>query len=267
MVIFMNILLTLNNKYLPQMTSLIRSIEANNDCDLNIYIISNDLTSKSIEPFAKYFSKRTSIAIIPIKDDFLKLAPTSKRYPKAIYYRIFASKFLPDSLDRILYLDPDIIVNGDITSLYNIDLGNNLFAGATTIKKFLTKFNEIKNSAPKGAPYLNTGVLLMNLKLLRIEQNIDEVIEYIERKHLVFTLPDQDIISGLYGDRILLIDSKIYNLSDRGIRFYNLYNKENIDYDWVKENTKIIHFYGRNKPWNDNYHGILKSFYDKYKID
>lgn len=263
----MNILLTLNTNYLKQMIILMKSLIDHNDDKINCYIISNDLNYNDLIPFTDHFQQRVFFSIIRIDDSFLKDAPTSKRYPKAIYYRIFASHFLPNHLDRVLYLDPDIIINGNLKELYEMKFGENYFIGSTTIKKFLTKFNEIKNNAPKGAPYLNTGVLLMNLELLRKEQSIPEVLEYIKKRHFLFTLPDQDIISGLYGDRIILVEAIIYNLSDRGIKFHNFYNKNQIDFNWVKQNTKIIHYYGKNKPWNSDYKGILNYFYNKYKID
>ena len=42
--------------------------------------------------------------------------------------------------------------------------------------------------------------------------------------------------------------------------------KDKIDLKWVKKNTKIIHYIGKNKPWKENYKGILKVYYDKYKV-
>lgn len=263
----MNILATINNKYVPYLISMLRSlIYYNHNQDINLFIISQDVTEDIL---AKYqtFVNGIKIKIIIFDDSLLIDAPTSKRYPKTIYYRLFAYKVLPANLERILYLDPDIIINGDLTDLYNMDFAGNALIGATTIKEPLRKFNEIKNKAPKGAPYLNTGVLLMNLDYLRANTNDELIYNYIADRHRYFTLPDQDIISALYGEHIKLVPADIYNLSDRGIKFHNLYNEKNkIDFTWVLNNTKIIHFYGRNKPWLDDYHGILKPFYDKFKI-
>ena len=162
----MNILVTINNKYVPYLISMLRSlIYYNHNQDINLFIISQDVTEDIL---AKYqtFVNGIKIKIIKFDDSLLIDAPTSKRYPKTIYYRLFAYKVLPANLERILYLDPDIIINGDLTDLYNMDFAGNALIGATTIKELLRKFNEIKNKAPKGAPYLNTGVLLMNLDYL-----------------------------------------------------------------------------------------------------
>ena len=105
----------------------------------------------------------------------------------------------------------------------------------------------------------------MNLELLRREQTVKEVREYVEKRGKFFILPDQDVISALYGDRVKLIDTFIYNLSDRLIYMNNLspITNELIDMDWVRKNTVIIHYYGDNKPWKENYRGILDVFYNE----
>lgn len=259
----MNILVTLTKNYLPYLNAMIKSFLDNHKQKTDVYIISKDITSDDLPQL-----DQLTFYIIDFEDRYLADVPTSKRYPKSIYYRIFASQVLPKSIERILYLDPDIIIKANLNSFYQMEFQNALFIGSTNTGKFLQKFNEIKNKAPKGAPYINTGVLLMNIKLLRDTQSMQEVYRYIRKYKHRFTLPDQDIISGLYGDRIKLVSSLIYNLSDRGIRYYNAKNPDNkITLDWVDKNTKIIHYYGRNKPWKSSYKGILKFYYDKYKIE
>jgi lipopolysaccharide biosynthesis glycosyltransferase len=57
-----------------------------------------------------------------------------------------------------------------------------------------------------------------------------------------------------------------YNLSDKILSLYNLdFTHEKIDLDWIRENTVIIHYYGKNKPWNKSYQGKLDVFYKELK--
>ena len=70
---------------------------------------------------------------VAFDDSLLKGAPTVKRWPTEIYYRIFAAGYLPDTLDKILYMDSDIVVKGDVSSLYNQELGNDLFVATTNV--------------------------------------------------------------------------------------------------------------------------------------
>lgn len=265
----MNILVTLNKNYLPYLISLIRSINDSNKCLFDFFIFSNDIEEKDIMEYQKYLSLDNKYHIIKIDSQEFINAPITSRYPYEMYYRIFAVKYLPQHLERILYLDPDIIVKGDLSSLYNLDFKGNYFAACSNVKKVLKRINQIKNGANKNCEYVNTGVLLMNLKALRLHQNEEDVYRFIEeRKHLL-TLPDQDIISTLYGDKIILLDRLIYNLSEKAIISHNilaLNTEDFIDISWVEKNTVIIHYLGRNKPWKSSYRGILKPFYDKYAV-
>lgn len=189
-------------------------------------------------------------------------APTTARYPQEIYYRIFAAKYLPDTIDKILYLDPDLIVNGSLKELYNINLENYYFAAASHTGPLLRKFNEIRLDMDDDAPYINSGVMLMNLKRLREEQNYNDVFEFIEKRKMLLMLPDQDIISALYGSKILALDSFKYNMTERLYRLHAPFEKD-LDLDWVRKNSIIIHYCGKNKPWKDNYLGLLNVFYDE----
>ena len=81
--------------------------------------------------------------------------------------------------------------------------------------------NHLRLGNTKDVPYINTGVLLINLAKLRevpVAQDIENFMK--RRKHLL--LPDQDILSSLYGDHILLLNHFIYNLSDRIRNIYNI---------------------------------------------
>lgn len=81
-------------------------------------------------------------------------------------------------------------------------------------------------------------------------------------------LPDQDVISTLYGHKIKIEDGYVYNLNERKIRGWNRRHgkKGKIGPEWVEKHAKILHYIGRNKPWNEKYRGILKPYYDRYRV-
>lgn len=265
----MNILTAINKKYLPYFAALIRSFADNNPGEHTVYIATKEVTKEDLNAYGELLPKNVTFCPVGFCDDILEGAPTEKRWPKEIYYRIFAAGYLPESVDRVLYLDSDIIVKGDISEFYNTDFEDNFFVATTNVhSRFLKWFVRVKNGAKKGTVYVNTGVLLMNLDKLRREQNHDEVIEYIKRRGFFLTLPDQDVISTLYGHKVKLADGYVYNLNERKIRGWNRRHsgEEKMDLARVEKHAKIIHYLGRNKPWNEKYRGILKPYYDKYKI-
>ncbi len=265
----MNILTAINKKYLPYFVAMIRSFADNNPGEHVVYIATKEVTKEDVEAYREFLPAGVEFCPVCFCDDILEGAPTEKRWPKEIYYRIFAAGYLPESVDRVLYMDSDIIVKGDISDFYETEFEDNFFVATTNVhSKGLKLFIRLKNGAKKDAVYVNTGVLLMNLEKLRREQNPDEVLAYIDRRKLFLTLPDQDVISTLYGHKIKIRDGMIYNLNERKIRGWNRRHtgKEKIDLAWVEKNAKVIHYIGRNKPWGEKYRGILKPYYDKYKV-
>ena len=181
-----------------------------------------------------------------------------------MYYRLFAFSILPESVDKVLYLDPDIIVRKSLKELYDLDTGTAYVAGCTHVRELLTKINSMRLKTDESKAYLNTGVLLMNLALLRKDFTKEEIVHTIMENRPRLLLPDQDVLVILFRDRIMTIDSFRYNLSDR---IYSLCRLEdrNINIESVKKNTAIIHYCGRNKPWREGYHGELGQFFNEYE--
>lgn len=71
-------------------------------------------------------------------------------------------------------------------------------------------------------------------------------------------LPDQDILNALYGSMILPVDDSILNYDARQFEEYWLDSQGVKDMDWVMDNTVILHFYGKIKPWQKEYIGFFQ---------
>ena len=266
----MNILVTLNSGYLKQLCIMLTSLcSSNPNENFDVYIVHSDLTPENFEFLQQQaFCNQCKIINTKIDNSLLKDAPVSERFPIEMYYRIFAPSYLPQEMDRILYLDPDLVVINPIDKLYNIEFGSNLMAAASHIKnKTLRKFNQKRLALNSTKTYFNSGVLLMNLALLRKVQDPQEIYSYIRHKRNRLFLPDQDVINGVYGNRIIELDSLIYNLSEKYLTHHNLNLKnkhKRVNLMWVKNNSVVVHYCGRNKPWKASYRGKLGAFYNKY---
>ena len=268
----MNILVSLDSNYIKQVKVMLTSLQIeNHNEEFYIYVLNSNLTNGDIENIKKCADvNRTKIFDVKVPDDMFSNVPITDRYPREMYFRIFAAKLLPDNLDRILYLDPDLVVINSLNEFYNMDLKDMYYAGATHIGKLgkpITKLNEVRLNMPPECEYINSGVLLMNLEALRREQNEEEVSEYIKKNTTRLYLPDQDVINGLYGDKIICVNEKKYNFGERDFikNKYLSINGEKIDMKWVVNNACIIHYCGRNKPWKEDYIGDLDVFYHIYE--
>lgn len=256
-----NILVTLDENYIPYLNVMLTSLlYSNPDCSFDVYLLHSSIPESATLETHNILNRSGRLISIQVNDVGLDDAPTTSRYPQEIYYRIFAARYLPQTLDRVLYLDPDIIVNGSIKSLYQMQLGDYFFAAASHTREFLRMVNGIRLNMDEESPYINSGVMLMNLELLRREQNYDDVFRFIEEMKNRLILPDQDIISSLYGSRIYALDTFRYNMTERLYKLHSPFEKE-LDLDWVRKHSVIIHYCGRNKPWKEKYSGQLGSFY------
>ena len=234
--------------------------------DYHIYVFYTDLSEKDMKHIMETLPQSIDWKFIYVPEGVFADFVTTRRYPKEIYYRLVAPYLLPESLDRILYMDVDTVVINSLTDLYQSDFEENYFMGCTNTKLMLQKFNQLRLGidVEKDVPYINTGVLMMNLPLLRKNLNFEDICEFFERKKQMLILPDQDILTALYGEHVKLIDNLRYNLSDRILIAYNADPlNENINEAWVRRNTSIIHYFGRNKPWKKKYVGILDVFYEE----
>lgn len=256
----MNILFSINAKFMDLTKICIRSIVRFNK-DIDFYILHHDLNQEHMDDLRNSFL-RCTFHFIEVKEEEFKEFPISSRYPLEIYYRLFASDLLPKTLDRILYLDVDIVVIQSLMELYNMDFERNLYIASSHVNERMTHLNAKRLGLKEDVPYINTGVLLMNLELLRKQLNKQDILNYVNAYKKNLVLFDQDVLTALYGDKAKLVDYRKYNLSERMMNFYNLRNpKSRIDLDWVKKNSVIIHYCGRMKPWNGKYIGCLDCFY------
>ncbi len=261
----MNLLFSIDKKCISLLQTCVWSILKNGgDSDYHMYVFHRDLGEKEQKHITELLPETIDWNFISVPTELFEDFPTTKRYPEQIYYRLAAPFLLPETLDKILYMDVDTVVINSLLTLYNSDFDGNWFMGCTNIQLFLQKFNQARLGVDieKDVPYINTGVLMMNLPLLRENLKFDDICKFSEKKKQRLILPDQDILTALYGEHVKLLDNLKYNLSDRTLLGYNA-DPRNIAIDicWVRENTSIIHYFGRNKPWKKNYVGMLGSFY------
>lgn len=263
-----NILVNINKGYMKHFLTMLNSLVSNNpNSRFHVYVMHTDLDENDIKRIQNCFSA-VEFSYIYMDKKLFKGAPKVKRYPYEIYYRLFAPLKLPKEVDKILYLDSDLIVHGNIDELYNMEFGDKLYIACTQIRSFMQWFNRIRLTVGRKYFYINTGVMMMNIKELRQLVDMDKFFKFIKRNGWRMCLYDQDVLFKFFGNRVKLIDRYKWNVADRHIRAYNRRHRKNkIDLKWIEENNVIVHYLGTNKPWKKDYRGILKDFYYKYVID
>src|SRR3546814_19454760 len=106
----------------------------------------------------------------------------------ASYLRIFIPEILPDSVEKVLYLDCDIVVRNDIAALWNLSMGDKVLGAARNL--FFVRHDDL--GLPAGADYFNAGVLLKNLKSWREADGTARLIRFIGEPHTHLWALDKD---------------------------------------------------------------------------
>ena len=262
-----HILVTLDRNHLKVLSVMLYSLsQSDPEGVYTVYVVNNTLTEEDFASLSALLP-RTELVNVQVPEDLLQNAPVSDRYPTEMYYRLFAARYLPQQLERILYLDPDLVVLHSLRSLYQIDFDGKLFAAASHIEsRTFRELNRRRLHLSEHAKYLNSGVMMMNLALLR-KESPQTIIDYIQSHKATLLLPDQDVLNALYADRTVPLDPLVYNLGEKYLRLKNLHlpPAEKLTLDWVRSNTAIVHYYGRNKPWKEHYRGSLGIFYHEWE--
>lgn len=264
----MNILFSIDDKFVDQLKTLLFSIRQNTSSDsFQIYVLQKEELKRGQE--LANFCTQLHMDYFPLvmgEADFFKEAPISERYPETIYYRLVAQNYLPTELTRILYLDADILCINDLSPLYQTNIENKLYAAASHSKltEVTMMINKVRLGNYESQGYFNSGVLLMNLKEIRKKVREADILAFIEKNQWSLLLPDQDILNSLYWEQILPLPDQLYNYDIRKNVTYEAISFGEWNLDWVIEHTVLLHFCGKDKPWLSGARGRFVSLYKHY---
>ncbi len=209
-----------DNHYLVLMAALIKSIEHNHKTGEQIDIIvvgDNVAESNKVKLEQSLDSTLISLRWITMREAVpanMKLPSDKSTYPMNIYTRVFIPWFVPESVTRVIYLDVDMIVTGDISELWYSDI-DNLPLGAVQDPRIKTANNSwggIKNYEQLGlAPdtkYFNTGMLIIDTEAWRSEHVANKVLECVANNQAFLNYPDQYALNVVLANKWAEIDPK-----------------------------------------------------------
>ena len=259
-----DVLYTIDENYAIPCLLSINSILLNNTSKNNytFYIMVNDLSARKQDLMKKFIKKRNqNVVFIDIDTNFIK--KFNYKSHNVIYLtpvaaaRLYADRYLPKDINKVIYLDSDTLINTDLVELYNINLENNI-AGLVLNKgdiPYSKDLYDFKNG------YYNSGVILLDLKKCREEkcsyafenyftQNFQKFTINPNEKKEYFYLIDQDLISIIWDGKIKNLD-KMWNIQE-----FNITSERG-----------IIHYLGSLKPWlfkcNHKKNRIYLNYWDK----
>ncbi|MDU5535240.1 MAG: glycosyltransferase family 8 protein, partial [Anaerococcus sp.] len=226
----MNILVSCDTNYIKPLKTMFYSLFLTNKTNIDIYIMHSSISDENIkllEDFVKEQSNNKARLInVRVEDEFSG-ALTTFYYTSEMYYRLLAYKYLPEDLDRVLYLDPDILVLNSLETLYKSDFCDNLFMAAIHTIPTVQSANKarLKVTSEKSdiVNYYNSGILMINLARARQNSYEDKIVKYINSTPKAgLMMPDQDLLNVVFRKEIKEISELKYNYDARRFSAYKL---------------------------------------------
>lgn len=255
-----NIAIALNKKVLPQAYVMLRSVAKNHiSSRICVYVLHSELSSDNcafLQDALLRGMEGNRMVFLKIDPAQVSGLPYNQLWSPEMYYRLMLPELLGERIDRILYLDIDMIVNKDITEFYNTDFEDCLLIAAKDMEfQTILSLDEpnsrtrnvfFKELAKDGLVYFCSGMLLMNLAKLKEQYSFEKYKEIFFSVSDVMVLPDQDLLNYVHQGQVKYVDELQFGL------FAQTAHKMGMGYKEVSENVSILHFTGHAKPWAIN---------------
>jgi len=193
------------------------------------------------------------ININKIPEYIMQRSPNYKtQYTRMAFVRCYFSKILKE--DKIFYIDVDALVVDNLDDLWNMSLDGKLLIGVKEPGEW-SKHLGIDGMDDK---YINSGVLIMDLKNIRKQRLDDEMIRLLNANF--YHYPDQDVINIVFKDKIKYVDNRYNSTETTG----------------MVSNAKIVHYIRERKGWIQtsprseiwyNYHKEMLGGTDMVKVE
>ena len=248
---------TADDNYAPYLSVSIISLlkNASPDYTYEIFVVYDKMSLKTmtrLKTLRALREKDAKLHLKPMREllDFMTERPNTRlnasMFTLTIYYRIFVAQMFPQ-FEKGIYLDSDTVVTGDISELFNVNLGKKYILGAVndfSIKKNKPFMDYIEGVV--GIPrdqYFNSGVLLLNMAEMRRLRFDEHFLYLLVRYDFDTVAPDQDYLNAMTFGRVKLLPSKWDAMPAKGVEpmkapaivHYNLYFKpwhyDGIDYE------------------------------------
>ena len=263
---------TADNNFAMQLATMARSLIANTRRHVRLYVLDGGINQENKD--------RIRSSLPPDQLDLVCLRPDASAVQglkvgghlnESTYYRLQLGELLPADVHKIIYLDADVIVLGDVDQLWQKEIGEYCVSAVkdcltphmdvATIERYrqysnyyrfrfpLRLFEKLK--IPPTASYFNAGVMTIDVDTWRRQRVGELVLEYLRENHEHVRFVDQDGLNAVLWDQWNELDP-CWNQTTSLFRFPNWKSSpyESEAYHEARYHPKIVHFAGGGKPWN-----------------
>lgn len=268
-----NIVVASDRNYIGLVSILFASVLANKKEDENItfHVLANNIPVSQIQRLKEQIGN-DNLCVYPITDFQKKLHTT---LPDTIavtaYARLFLAEILPGTVNDVLYLDCDTVVNQSLSGFFSLNISN--YAVAGVLDTLPSVESKRKIGLQENDPYINSGVLYINLKKWRTDRIKDHFVDFLLQHNGCVHHHDQGIINAVLNKSKLIIGPE-YNLTSNYFTHKYSYLKKRNDpfytYEEIeraKRNPVVLHFTEGflDRPWVIGSKHPFKNIFLKYK--
>lgn len=259
----MNVLVAVNEEYLSPLSVMIYSLAVNNPTSIRVYVLHFEIADNVQLIFKKQirkWKKDVEIEFCQVNKNIFRDIARSTRYRQEANLRLAMLEVLPKNMERILWLDTDIIVKGNILKLYNYPNHGQCAIVCRDMASKVEKYDILRELGMKPeSRYFNSGVMLLYLNNIRNNISTGELIQWMRDNPDKLRYPDQNVLNVFMENKIVWAKPEIYNL--QLLRVCSGKEKETL-----MRNAKIVHYNTKEKPWNADYDGLNSILFWKYGI-
>ena len=262
-----------NDNYAPHAAALIVSIMVNKrpEDELTFYCFSDRLSEDVRKRYREMEQQwKFTLHIIEIDDSLFQSFPAFQGN-RTTYFRLVMARLLPESLEKILYLDCDMIVKTSLSELWETDITGKyaaVVAEAVSMPQ-LVSFN-------LSYPYFNAGMVLFNLKQYRQDGMEKRAFDFAGKYWEAILFADQDIFNVIFSGNVVFVPIKWNCVQQHRITFFPRVSRSILYMNgwrflegfWeqlseAEQSPSIVH-YTNTKPWDGGCNSPLAGEYWKY---
>lgn len=266
----LNVLYCCDDNYAPYATVSIYSLLKNNrNFDaINIYVILDNVSEKNKllmkRQISLYQANFIPVDAEQIVREIVEMGLLQYRDSYATYFRLFFDQIVDSSVEKLLYLDCDTIVCGNLLDIIESDMGEFcIYAVQESLgDKYKNKYKKKVLGMSQAEPYFNAGVLLIDFKNWRKYECRAKIIQHIKTVRNKYCCHDQDLLNIVLKDYVCFINPR-YNFQPihrlLGDKDYKIIYKIKTYYsekelDFARKNPVILHTYRflGEFPWHKN---------------
>lgn len=277
MYIFNVVYITDENYLMPTCVSIVSlKITRHKNSNFHVYVLTEKISEDGYKKLISISEDNFKIDVLKAKiDEYEKLAKNcitnDTPVTRSALYKFDIANILGD-LDKVLYLDGDILVNKDISELFDIDLSDKYVAAVDEMGDTYLQDGTSKLATRIGIQdrkYFNSGVLLLNLKKIRQDKITEKLVNYRRDQKNYFM--DQDALNAILGAKRISLPANynfrtavfdIMDIEEVSVRFFE---KSYSDIESCLSDQSIIHMSDRLKPWKYNFPWITEFFMYYYR--